>query len=80
MTKRLKFRDLPIGEEFDFVGPVRMFNSFYKRCTKRSARTYVDEDGVVHRVGSINANVFNVGSSEPQMFRMVCSNGLLFGK
>jgi hypothetical protein len=57
-----KFRDLPIGETFDFVSPDRMMNSFYKRCTKISARRYRDDTGTMHRVGSINAAVYHIGS------------------
>ena len=59
MTK-IKFRDLAIGDTFDFVDDARI-NSFYERCKKTGPRTYqaiVSESN--YRVGSINANVFHV--------------------
>jgi hypothetical protein len=55
----MKFRDLPVGEWFDFVGGDHP--SFFLRCQKRSERTYRDEKFVIHRIGSINAAVYNVG-------------------
>lgn len=57
----MKFRDLTIGQEFDFIDAHRStFNSFYDRCRKESARTYVSiHDGTRYRVGSINAIVHN---------------------
>ena len=59
-----KFRDLNIGDQFDFIGPDRMLNSFYARCVKLSARTYTEADGENEprpmRVGSINVEVFHV--------------------
>jgi hypothetical protein len=56
----MKFRDLQVGDTFDFVSPNTSFNSFYLRCTKVSARRYRDEDGHFHQVGSINAVVYHV--------------------
>ena len=56
----MKFRDLSIGDTFDFISPNQMLNSFYLRCTKTSTRTYTDEEETRHRVGSINAEVYNV--------------------
>ena len=63
------FRDLNIGDEFDFIGPDR-YNSFFNRCSKTSARKYRWENPVrcslspdqylETRVGSINVEVFNV--------------------
>jgi|HubBroStandDraft_5_1064220.scaffolds.fasta_scaffold34754_5 hypothetical protein len=58
-----KFRDLQVGETFDFIGPNRMLVSFWKRCTKKSGRLYEDEDGDTHHVGSINAKVYNVNAA-----------------
>lgn len=56
-----KFRDLLAGELFDFINDDdRTQNSFHKRCKKTSARRYEDEDGVVHRIGSVNATVYHV--------------------
>lgn len=56
----MKFRDLSIGDSFDFIGPDRRYNSFYLRCRKISTRKYRDERGTEHQVGSINASVFHV--------------------
>jgi hypothetical protein len=58
----VKFKDLSVGQSFDFIGPERMYNSFYLRCTKTGPRTYRDENGVNHRIGSASkAEVFHVG-------------------
>ena len=56
------FHDLAIGDSFDFVGPDRMLNSFYKRCKKISPRKYEDEDGHTHSVGTVKAVVYHVNS------------------
>jgi hypothetical protein len=56
----MKFRELSIGDEFDFVNPDSFFNSFFMRCAKISPRKYVDSNGQAHMVGSINARVWNV--------------------
>jgi hypothetical protein len=66
----MKFKDLAIGDTFDFVSPNRMMNSFYDRCTKISARKYQWENPVQcslspskyleTRVGSANVEVYNV--------------------
>lgn len=56
-----RFRELEIGDRFDFVDPNRpALNSFYKQCTKISPRKYQDTDGEVHKIGSINARVFPI--------------------
>jgi hypothetical protein len=59
-----KFRDLQIGDTFDFVGPVAMYNSYFARCVKLSARTYTPAEGEhtpePMRVGSINCEVYHV--------------------
>jgi hypothetical protein len=54
-----KFRDLNIGDTFDFIKPNSLRNSFTKRCTKISARKYRD-DLHTHLVGTINVEVYNV--------------------
>ena len=58
-----KFRDLAIGQTFDWVNEGSRFNSFFKRCVKLSKRTYTTVEGESEprpmRVGSINANVFH---------------------
>ena len=57
----MKFRDLSIGDTFDFVNDSRpIFNSFFLRCKKVSTRRYEDSEGYIHRVGSINAMVHHV--------------------
>lgn len=56
----MKYRDLAVGDTFDWINPDAAFNSFFLRCTKTSEREYIDENGMDHRVGSINAPVFHV--------------------
>jgi hypothetical protein len=62
----MRFRDLPLGATFDFLNDSQpMFNSFYDRCQKTSARTYVSVelnpkyDGR-YQIGSINCQVYHV--------------------
>ena len=60
-----KFRDLSIGQEFDFIDDENpMYNSFYTRCVKTGARKYESAEGagvgVSYTVGSINAKVYHV--------------------
>ena len=59
-----KFRNLSIGDTFDFIGPEPMFNSYSRRCVKLSERAYTPVDGedapVPIRVGSINVQVYHV--------------------
>ena len=63
----MKFRDLHIGDSFDFVNDDKpTWNSFFKRCWKNASRRYVDSDGIQHRVGSINADVYHVNSDEDE--------------
>ena len=61
----MRFRDLKVGDTFDFVSPDRMVNSFYARCVKLSARTYTQVEGenkpTPMRVGTINVNVYHIG-------------------
>ena len=57
----MKFRDLGIGQGFDWVDDDNPANSFYLRCFKISPRRYRDAKGIVHTVGTINAQVFHVG-------------------
>lgn len=62
----LRFRDLVIGQTFDFIDDARPgFNSFYSRCQKVSARMYasLDHPAYRYRVGTINVPVFHVGAS-----------------
>ena len=58
------FRDLRIGQTFDFIGPDRQWNSFYEKCRKVTSRGYVSIENPgrygTMRVGSIDAEVFHV--------------------
>lgn len=60
----MKFRDLGVGQSFDFIGPDPTLNSFYARCVKLSTRTYAalpsDGDVPPMEVGSINCEVYHV--------------------
>jgi len=55
----MRFRDLHIGQGFDWISPNRGYNSFFRRCWRIGVRRYRDDTGIVHRVGSINAEVFH---------------------
>ncbi len=59
-----QFRGLLDGDRFDFVGPDPRTNSFTKTCFKTGARTYRDEDGVEHEVGSTSCRVYHVAREE----------------
>jgi len=62
----MQFKDLSIGDTFDFIGPDRMMNSFYARCRKLSARKYEwEENGIRYlgSVGSIKASVYHVNET-----------------
>ena len=59
----MKFRELAIGQEFDFVNDTPgAHNSFFQRCQKISARKYAYGPFRNHecQVGSINVEVFHV--------------------
>ncbi len=67
------FRDLSIGDTFDFISPDRTGNSFYARCVKLSARTYIEEELFLtpaphHTIGSINASVYHVAAKSHPFF------------
>ena len=56
----MKFRDLTIGQSFDFISDNRSLNSFYDRCIKTSARQYQSlESATVYTIGSINAAIYH---------------------
>ena len=64
----MQFRDLKIGQSFDWINPNAIGqNSFFHRCVKVSDRKYKTVSGEAmhgysaYRVGSIKAQVFNVG-------------------
>ena len=56
------FKELLIGDTFDFVDPDnRTLNSFFKRCEKTSERGYRDLGDIAkYQVGTIRCKVFNV--------------------
>jgi hypothetical protein len=57
----MKFRDLKIGQSFDFISPNIGYNSFFHRCKKLTMRKYQDiSNNQILRVGSINAEVYHV--------------------
>jgi hypothetical protein len=57
----MKFRDLSVGDAFDWVNDDRPdLTSFYERCRKIGPRRYTTAQGFTYRVGSINAEVFHV--------------------
>ena len=57
-----KFKNLSIGDTFDFVDPTMIgYNSFFDRCVKVSARKYQSVDTkLVYQVGTVHVQVFNV--------------------
>jgi len=62
-----KFRDLKIGDTFDFIGNCQ-FTSFYETCIKISPRKYAwfcDYWGkrFKSQVGTINVEVFHVNEN-----------------
>jgi hypothetical protein len=60
---RARFRDLAVGQTFDFIEDSSINNSFYDQCVKISARRYRSHTGTVYTVGSINAKVYHVNES-----------------
>lgn len=62
MALNYRFRDLRVGDTFDFINDEnRILNSFYERVRKTSARKYETLDGTTsYRVGSVYAVVYHV--------------------
>jgi hypothetical protein len=74
---KMKFKDLQVGETFDFVSPKPELNSFTDRCVKMGKRQYgslkqnkakpVQMFGydiyAVYNIGTTNAEVYNVGEN-----------------
>ena len=56
----MKFKELIIGNSFDFIGPKNDYNSYYKRCTKISPRKYKSDDGETHTIGTINCKIHHI--------------------
>jgi hypothetical protein len=69
------FKDLAIGQKFDFINPAVIYNSFYLRCEKITDRKYRDSNGTVHRVGTVKAQVFHVAPSYPTTLDRVAAEG-----
>ncbi len=62
-----KFRELAIGTWFDWIDPAKpSHNGFFHPCVKTGPRTYNSVKGMKYRVGSINAEVFNVDREPSQ--------------
>ena len=64
----MQFKDLKIGQTFDFVSGQPLMDSFLDRCCKVSARKYVSLADPRElnfrpemRVGSITVEVYHVG-------------------
>ena len=63
----VKFKDLNVGDTFDFVSPNSNLNSFYMSCTKTGPRSYTwqshhDGSTLKSRVGSANVLVYHVNT------------------
>lgn len=57
----MQFKELQIGQHFDFVGNGMRFNSFFDRCEKISIRKYRSlETGLVFQVGTVNVAIGHV--------------------
>ena len=57
----MKFFELKINQTFDWIDDSKPgYNSFFRPCKKISPRKYIDSDGNIHKVGSINAKVFHI--------------------
>lgn len=59
----MKFRELQVGQTFDFVSPNGNSNSFFRPCMKTSTRKYRTIGGgpiQAYTVGSINVEVYHV--------------------
>ena len=58
------FRDLDMGESFDFIGPNPALNSFFDRCRKVGLRTYKPVQGSLIgktlTVGRVSCKVYHV--------------------
>lgn len=59
--KTPRFKDLSIGDEFDFINPNNRWNvTFFLRCKKISDKKYIDSQENTHKIGSMNCKVFNI--------------------
>jgi|SRR5216684_2008420 len=65
VAKVTVFKELSVGDTFDFVSPDIGMNSFYRKCRKISAKRYRDDAYIVHSVGSGFARVYHVNEALP---------------
>ena len=57
----IRFRELKVGDQFDFISPNRIVNSYFERCVKISPRCYTAVGAVVvMRVGTVDVDVHHV--------------------
>ena len=59
-----KFKNLGIGENFDFISDDITINSFYRPCQKVATNKYMDEFRHIYTIGTINANIYNIGKHD----------------
>lgn len=59
----MKFKDLKIGDTFDFISPNHSWNSFFETCKKISPWEY-EANGRTHTVGSAYAEVYHVNKEK----------------
>ena len=67
IPEKILFKDLNIGDSFDFISPNIGYNSFFHTCTKLSPRKYtweIEEETFDSQVGSINVEVYHVNEKE----------------
>jgi hypothetical protein len=61
----MRFKELAIGQQFDFIDDSSLTNSFFYRCVKTGKRTYETVDHITgniphkHEVGTINVKVYH---------------------
>lgn len=63
----LQFKNLHVGDTFDFVAPNSRTNSFFLRCIKISPRKYRDSSGTEHRIGRDLCRIYNILTAEDSM-------------
>jgi len=56
----MTFKNIIVGETFDFIHSEWYGPSFFRPCQKISARKYRDDIGQIHEVGTINTTVFHL--------------------
>lgn len=61
----MTFKQLNIGDTFDFVAPAPAFNSFYDTCVKigpRKYRSLLRKEHADYSVGSVKCDVYHVNA------------------